>query len=81
MPLQYVTKTKKVFVGGIQHGTSEADLMEYFSKFGTVAEAMIMMDKQTTRCRGFGFVTFDSEESVDKACDVKYHMVNEKRVS
>lgn len=77
---KYVTKTKKVFVGGIQHGTSEADLMEYFSKFGTVSEAMIMMDKQTTRCRGFGFVTFDSEESVDKACDVKYHMVNEKRV-
>jgi len=77
---KYVTKTKKVFVGGIQHGTSEDDLREYFEKFGTVTEVVIMIDKITTRCRGFGFITFETEEAVDKCCDERYHIINSKRV-
>ena len=81
MPVQFVTKTKKVFVGGIQHGTSENDLKEYFEKFGDVTEVVIMFDKITTRCRGFGFVTFDNEDCVDKCCDERYHIINSKRVS
>jgi len=77
---KFVTKTKKVFVGGIQHGTAEDDLKEYFENFGTVTEVVIMFDKLTTRCRGFGFVTFETEESVDHCCDERYHIVNNKRV-
>jgi len=77
---KYVTKTKKVFVGGIQHGTSDDDLREYFGKFGAVTEVVIMIDKITTRCRGFGFITFDTEDSVDKCCDERYHIINSKRV-
>jgi len=77
---KFVTKTKKVFVGGIQHGTSEGDLKEYFEKFGEVTEVTIMFDKITTRCRGFGFVTFEDEDSVDKCCDERYHIINSKRV-
>ena len=70
-----------MFVGGIQHGTSENDLKEYFGKFGEVTEVVIMFDKITTRCRGFGFVTFDNEDCVDKCCDERYHIINSKRVS
>lgn len=46
----------KIFVGGLAFQTQEADLIEYFKKFGRVDDAIVMRDKQTNRGRGFGFV-------------------------
>ena len=46
---------------------TEADFREYFNQFGRVLDATLMMDKDTGRPRGFGFVTFDSESAVDNA--------------
>ena len=40
-------------------------LIEYFSKYGAVTECVIMKDKETGKSRGFGFVSFDSEEAVE----------------
>lgn len=45
-----------------------------------MTEVVIMIDKITTRCRGFGFITFETEEAVDKCCDERYHIINSKRV-
>lgn len=77
---QMVTRTKKIFVGGLSASTVQADLNAYFTQFGKVEEAMLMFDRQTNRHRGFGFVTFDSEESVDKVCEIHYHEINNKTV-
>lgn len=77
---QMVTRTKKIFVGGLSASTVQADLTSYFSTFGKVEEAMLMFDRQTNRHRGFGFVTFDSEEAVDKVCQLHYHEINNKTV-
>ena len=41
------------------------EFRDFFSKFGDVTEHQIMRDHSSNRSRGFGFVTFDSEESVD----------------
>jgi len=49
-----VTRTKKIFVGGLSASTVQADLASYFSTFGKVEEAMLMFDRQTNRHRGFG---------------------------
>ena len=76
-----VTRTKKIFVGGLSASTVQADLAAYFSTFGKVEEAMLMFDRQTNRHRGFGFVTFDSEEAVDKVTTMHYHEINNKTVS
>lgn len=77
---QMVTRTKKIFVGGLSASTVQADLTSYFSTFGKVEEAMLMFDRQTNRHRGFGFVTFDTEEAVDKVCQLHYHEINNKTV-
>ncbi|GFP78929.1 heterogeneous nuclear ribonucleoprotein 1 [Phtheirospermum japonicum] len=58
-------KTKKIFVGGIPTTVGEDELREFFSSFGEVKEQQIMKDHSSGRSRGFGFVTFESEQSVD----------------
>ncbi|KAG8384868.1 hypothetical protein BUALT_Bualt04G0163100 [Buddleja alternifolia] len=58
-------KTKKIFVGGIPTTVDEDEFRNFFSSFGEVKELQIMKDHSTGRSRGFGFVTFESEQSVD----------------
>lgn len=51
----------KLFVGGLAWGTDEDSLRQAFESFGSVREAKVIMDRETGRSRGFGFVTFDAE--------------------
>lgn len=60
---------KKLFVGGISWNTSEASLREAFEQFGEVVEATIVMDRDTGRSRGFGFVAFSEEADALKAME------------
>lgn len=53
-------------MGGVSQEASEQDFKQFFMNFGRVLDATLMMDKDTGRPRGFGFVTFDSEAAVDR---------------
>ncbi|XP_040864489.1 heterogeneous nuclear ribonucleoprotein 1 isoform X2 [Glycine max] len=76
-----VFKTKKIFVGGIAQFFTDDELREYFSPYGNVIECQIMLDHNTGRSRGFGFVTFDDEDSVEKVFSVgKIHEIGGKQV-
>src|SRR5271157_1443502 len=59
--------SKKLFVGGLSWGTTDEGLHGAFSKFGEIAEAKVITDRETGRSRGFGFVTFVSDESAASA--------------
>ncbi|XP_064106079.1 RNA-binding protein Musashi homolog 2-like isoform X1 [Macrobrachium nipponense] len=73
-------RTKKIFVGGVSQETSAEEVKAYFSSFGKVEEAVMLMDNQTKRHRGFGFVTFECEDVVERVCDIHFHTIKNKKV-
>src|SRR5208282_195611 len=50
----------KLYVGNLSFQTTEQDLNQLFAQHGTVAETNLIMDRETNRPRGFGFVTMSS---------------------
>ncbi len=48
--------SKKLYVGNLAFATTNEDLQQAFGQFGTVVSAQVMMDRETGRSRGFGFV-------------------------
>jgi RNA recognition motif-containing protein len=58
---------KKLFVGNLSWDTRDDGLYEAFAQFGEVTEAKVVTDRDSGRSRGFGFVTFSSDEAGDEA--------------
>jgi cold-inducible RNA-binding protein len=50
----------KLYVGNLSFQTTEQDLNKLFAQHGTVTETNLIMDRETNRPRGFGFVTMSS---------------------
>ena len=71
MRLQNITNMSnhKMFIGNLPFDTTEADLYTTFGKHGTVVDAVLMMDRESGRPRGFGFVTMSNEEEANKAVE------------
>ena len=60
------SRTKKIFVGGLAPTVDESVFRLYFERFGEVEDAVVMYDHDNKRPRGFGFITFAAEDSVDQ---------------
>lgn len=77
----------KLYVGGITWGTTDEMLKEAFSQAGEVTSAQVMIDRETGRSRGFGFVEMATEEAAqaaiamwhDQELDGRVITVNEAR--
>ena len=59
--------SNKLFVGNLSFDTTENDLNDAFAAHGTVMETNLLMDRETGRPRGFGFITMSSAEEAQKA--------------
>lgn len=58
---------EKIFVGGLPISCDDNKLREYFSKYGVIVDAVVMIDRDLQRHRGFGYVLFQDSTSVDSA--------------
>ncbi|AAG27120.1 RNA binding protein [Arabidopsis thaliana] len=74
------SRTKKIFVGGLSSNTTEEEFKSYFERFGRTTDVVVMHDGVTNRPRGFGFVTYDSEDSVEVVMQSNFHELSDKRV-
>ncbi|CAN8269986.1 unnamed protein product [Cochlearia groenlandica] len=73
-------RTRKIFVGGLPSSVTESDFKDYFEQFGTTTDVVVMYDHSTQRPRGFGFITYDTEEAVEKVLLKTFHELNGKMV-
>src|SRR5262249_2681798 len=58
---------KKLYVGNLPYGVNDADLQQMFGQFGTVQSAQVIMDRDTGRSKGFGFVEMGSDQEAQAA--------------
>ena len=56
-----------IYVGNLSYGMSEDELRDAFGAFGEVSSVKILMDRETGRSRGFGFVEMPNQSEAEKA--------------
>lgn len=59
----------KLFIGSLAWATNDDSLKDFFSQAGTVQSANVIVDRETNRSKGFGFVEMSSDEEAKKAID------------
>lgn len=59
----------KLFVGSLPWSVDDQALADLFKDFGTVASAKVIMDRESGRSKGFGFVEFDDDTAAKNAID------------
>src|SRR5262245_55122380 len=62
-----MTVAKKLYVGNLTYDTTEDNLVELFSEYGEVLSAQIIIDRDTNRSKGFGFV--EMADGADEAAN------------
>jgi len=61
----------KVYVGNLVYSATSKDLINLFSEYGQILEAMIIPDKnEGGKSKGYGFVTFASQDALQRALDL-----------
>jgi RNA recognition motif-containing protein len=59
--------SKKLYVGNLTYNVTETDLEGLFTPFGTVQSAQVIVDRDTNRSKGFGFVEMDTDAQAQAA--------------
>ena len=58
---------KKLYVGNLSYGTTDSDLQGMFQEFGSVQSAQVIMDRESGRSKGFGFVEMGNDQEAQAA--------------
>jgi RNA recognition motif-containing protein len=57
----------RLYVGGLPYQTTEQELQELFEQIGPVTQATVIIDRETGRSKGFGFVEMSNDEDAQAA--------------
>ena len=71
---------RKIFIGGLNKKTTDETLKEHFSQYGELTDTVVMKDPETQVSRGFGFVTFATDEQVDACQLARPHTIDARTV-
>lgn len=80
IPREEQDKTGKIFVGGIAPDVTHQEFTDYFKQFGDIIDSQLMLDKDTGKSRGYGFVTYDSADAVARVTRNKYVMFHGRQM-
>ena len=58
---------KKLYVGNLSYGTTDSDLQGMFEEYGTVESAQVIIDRDSGRSKGFGFVEMRNDQEAQAA--------------
>jgi heterogeneous nuclear ribonucleoprotein A1/A3 len=79
-PMAGLMPVPKLFVGGLHLQTSQDTLAAFYSKFGLIHEAKVVVDPVTGKRRGFGFVRFADQDGLERAMGSRPHAIDGKQV-
>lgn len=68
-------KQNKIYVGNLPFGVTEETLQAEFSKYGKVEELLLIKDRFTGHIKGFGFITFRSQQEAQSSLDMNGKML------
>jgi len=71
---------RKLFVGGLDWGTSESSLSEYFGSYGELESVSLKTDRDTGRSKGFAFIVFVDPNDLDTVVAAGTHVIDGRRV-
>jgi cold-inducible RNA-binding protein len=65
----------KLYVGNFPYTVDESQLRQMFAEYGEISELAMIMDRDTGRPKGFGFITFATQAAAEKALELNGHQV------
>lgn len=60
----------KLYVGNFPYSVDESQLRDLFGEYGEITELALIMDRDTGRPKGFGFITFANQAAAEKALEL-----------
>jgi RNA recognition motif-containing protein len=60
---------RKLYVGNLAYGVNDSELQQMFGAYGTVQSAQVIMDRDTGRSKGFGFVEMGTDQEAQAAAE------------
>jgi len=73
-------KQNKIYVGSLSSCTTETEIREAFSEFGSIDDIKIIIDRYTGESKGFAFITFSSNSSAVKALNMDGKELKERTI-
>ncbi|MDF1795097.1 MAG: RNA-binding protein [Coxiellaceae bacterium] len=59
----------KIYVGNLSYQTTSEELQDLFGEFGSITELKLIIDRETNRSKGFGFITYEDNGAAQQACE------------